>query len=75
MSRKLKKMGLIKNTAAKRPNDRGFNETVETRGQRLVDLARCDWGGTTALGNLPFPLRYAGAHTQRLSGDTSACDL
>jgi len=48
----------------------GHKSTLEeTRGQRLLALAQLDWSATGALGTLPFALRYAGAHTHRLSGD------
>ena len=48
----------------------------ETRSQRFLNIANLNWAnyldGNPRLysgGTLPIPLRYAGAHTHRLSGD------
>jgi hypothetical protein len=49
----------------------GFKSTIEeTRTQRFLALSRLDWG-PLGQGWMPVPLRYAGAHTHRLSGDWS----
>jgi DNA polymerase len=55
----------------------GVRSTIEqTRGQRMLSIADLPWNTVLALpgrpllqGNFPIPLRYAGAHTHRLSGD------
>ncbi len=55
----------------------GVKSTIEeTRTEKLIAIAACDWGcyrdGSPRLysgGTAPIPLRYAGAHTHRLSGD------
>ncbi len=45
----------------------GLKSTIEeTRAEKLLSIATLDWPGDT---NMPVPLRYGGAHTQRLSGD------
>jgi hypothetical protein len=52
----------------------GVRSTIEeTRTVRLLSIAKLDWPGYCD-GNLPVPLKYAGAHTHRLSGDWS-CNL
>jgi DNA polymerase family A len=55
----------------------GVKSTLEeSRTERLIAIAALDWGryrdGSPRLyagGTAPIPLRYAGAHTHRLSGD------
>lgn len=47
----------------------GFKSTIEeTRAERLLAIANLSWPSYCD-GNMPIPLRYAGAHTHRLSGD------
>lgn len=47
----------------------GHKSTLEeTRTERLTSISRLRWPGTLQ-GKLPIPLRYAGAHTGRLSGE------
>lgn len=47
----------------------GLRSTIEeSRGQRIASIGKLPWR-YSALGSLPIPLRYAGAHTHRLSGD------
>lgn len=47
----------------------GVRSTIEeTRGQRMLSITRLPWP-VTVRGNMPIPLRIAGAHTLRLSGD------
>jgi hypothetical protein len=49
----------------------GLRSTIEeTRGNRILSIAALPWPSGCA-GNLPVPLKYAGAHTHRLSGDWS----
>lgn len=46
----------------------GVKSTIEeTRTERLIGIARCEWPGGESL--MPIPLKYSGAHTHRLSGD------
>lgn len=46
----------------------GHKSTLEeTRSQKLMDIAKLSW--PEGIGNMPVPMRYGGAHTQRLSGD------
>jgi DNA polymerase len=46
----------------------GFKSTLEeTRSQKLISIASLSW--PAGMGNMPVPMRYGGAHTQRLSGD------
>ena len=48
----------------------GVRSTIEeTRGQRMLSIAELSWPEFYRGGNFPIPLRYAGAHTHRLSGD------
>jgi DNA polymerase len=55
----------------------GVKSTIEeSRAQRMLSVASLDWAhyrdGNVRLysgGTMPIPLRYAGAHTHRLSGD------
>jgi len=49
----------------------GVKSTLEEkRCERLLAIARLPWQiGGLPPGTMPIPLRYAGAHTQRLSGD------
>ena len=49
----------------------GIKSTIEeTRAQRLLDVAACDWSALPSGNNLmPIPLRYGAAHTHRLGGD------
>ena len=55
----------------------GLKSTLEeSRTERLIAIAACNWercrDGSPRLysgGTAPIPLRYAGAHTHRLSGD------
>lgn len=55
----------------------GVKSTLEeTRTLKLINIANLDWehyrDGTPRMysgGTMPIPLRYAGAHTHRLSGD------
>lgn len=54
----------------------GVRSTIEqSRGQRLLSIASLNWDAVTApetgVPLMPFPLRYSGAHTHRLSGDWS----
>jgi DNA polymerase len=57
----------------------GLRSTIEeTRGARILSVATLPWDryrdGSPRLysgGTLPIPLKYAGAHTHRLSGDWS----
>lgn len=54
----------------------GVRSTIEqSRGQRLLSIASLNWDPVTApetgVPLMPFPLRYSGAHTHRLSGDWS----
>jgi DNA polymerase len=57
----------------------GLRSTIEeTRGTRILSVATLPWSsyrdGSPRLysgGTLPIPLKYAGAHTHRLSGDWS----
>ncbi len=45
----------------------GLRSTIEeSRAEKLLSIATLDWPGGA---NMPIPLRYGGAHTQRLSGD------
>ena len=47
----------------------GLRSTIErTRGERILRIAQLPWPAH-AMGNMPIPLRYSGAHTHRLSGD------
>lgn len=47
----------------------GLRSTIEeSRGTRIRDVSQLPWP-VTVTGNLPVPLKYAGAHTHRLSGD------
>lgn len=47
----------------------GHKSTLEeSRTERLLNIARLTWPGNQQ-GLMPIPLRYAGAHTHRLSGD------
>jgi DNA polymerase len=47
----------------------GHKSTLEeSRSQRLLNIANLTWPGNQQ-GRMPVPLRYAGAHTGRLSGD------
>jgi hypothetical protein len=47
----------------------GHKSTLEeSRTQRFLNIANLGWP-CNLLGNMPIPLRYAGAHTHRLSGD------
>jgi DNA polymerase len=49
----------------------GCRSTIEeTRGKRLLDIAKLAWPRYCA-GNMPVPLKYAAAHTHRLGGDWS----
>jgi hypothetical protein len=41
----------------------------ESRTKRLIGISQCDWPGKGQALIMPFPLRYSGAHTHRLSGD------
>lgn len=46
----------------------GHKTTLEeTRTEKFIRIARLPWGGNSL--RIPIPLRYAGAHTHRLSGD------
>jgi hypothetical protein len=46
----------------------GVKSTLgETRTQKFRDIGNLPWPGS--LGTMPFPLRYSGAHTHRLSGE------
>jgi len=52
----------------------GVRSTIEqSRGQRMLQIASLNWDAVTApetgVPLMPFPLRYSGAHTHRLSGD------
>jgi DNA polymerase I - 3''-5'' exonuclease and polymerase domains len=51
----------------------GIKTTIEeTRAQRFISISNLTWAGNPAHGQarlMPFPLRYSGAHTHRLSGD------
>ena len=48
----------------------GVRSTIEeTRGARMLSIAELSWPEFYRGGNFPIPLRYAGAHTHRLSGD------
>lgn len=48
----------------------GVRSTIEeSRCERLLAIAALPWAAAGVGGNLPVPLRYAGAHTHRLSGD------
>jgi len=45
----------------------GLKSTIEeTRTQRMINIANLAWDGEPLM---PIPLKYAGAHTHRLSGD------
>jgi DNA polymerase len=45
----------------------GARSTIEqTRGQRIMDIAKLPWRGGP---HLPIPLKYSAAHTHRLGGD------
>lgn len=47
----------------------GVKSTIEeTRTQRLINISRLVWPDGSQ-GWMPFPLKYAGAHTLRLSGE------
>jgi DNA polymerase len=47
----------------------GHKSTLEeTRTRKLLSIANLPWPGRCG-GTLPIPLRFGGAHTQRLSGD------
>lgn len=47
----------------------GLRSTIEeTRGERIASIGKLPWR-YSAPGSMPIPLRYAGAHTHRLSGD------
>ncbi len=47
----------------------GLKSTIEeTRAEKLLSIAELPWP-EHAVGNMPVPLRYGGAHTHRLSGD------
>ena len=47
----------------------GHKSTLEeSRSQRLLNIANLTWQGNSQQ-RMPIPLRYAGAHTGRLSGD------
>jgi hypothetical protein len=46
----------------------GHKSTLEeTRSEKLISIAKLAW--PAGMGNMPVPMRYGGAHTQRLSGD------
>jgi DNA polymerase len=46
----------------------GLKSTLEeTRSVKLLSIGMLDW--PRAIGTMPIPLRYGGAHTHRLSGD------
>lgn len=48
----------------------GLRSTIEeSRGKRILNIAGLAWNPSYHGGNLPIPLKYAGAHTHRLSGD------
>lgn len=48
----------------------GVKSTIEeTRTQRFISIANLTWPGNRA-GLMPMPLRFSGAHTHRLSGDS-----
>lgn len=49
----------------------GVKSTLEEkRCERLLSIAQLPWSSRNyAASSMPIPLRYAGAHTQRLSGD------
>jgi DNA polymerase len=48
----------------------GHKSTIEeTRSKRMLDISLITWPGKIGTGLFPIPLRYAGAHTHRLSGD------
>jgi hypothetical protein len=48
----------------------GFKSTMEeTRTQRFLDIAGLEWPAQGQKRWAPIPLRYAGAHTHRFSGD------
>lgn len=48
----------------------GVRSTIEqTRGQRMLTIGSLPWQQTGMPGTMPIPLRYAGAHTHRLSGE------
>ena len=52
----------------------GHKSTIaETRAERLLRISMLEWPGQWNVGGInswgPIPLRYAGAHTGRLSGD------
>lgn len=49
----------------------GVKSTLEEkRCERLLSIAKLPWHlANLPVGSMPIPLRYAGAHTQRLSGD------
>lgn len=48
----------------------GNKSTIEeTRAKRLLAISQVTWRGNLGQGWAPIPLRYAGAHTSRLSGD------
>ena len=50
----------------------GHKSTLEeSRCDRFLNIARLPWPNAIPAGSMPIPLRYAGAHTGRLSGEWS----